>query len=87
MKAIEFNGNEIEITWANALTAGYGHKRITVELRYNGEHEAFSAVTDNMIDYDVAVELEGEEKYKALFNLIDYKIEDEIIDWVNEINN
>jgi hypothetical protein len=82
MKAIAINGVALEINWTNALTSGHGHKKITVELYFDGKYEKFNATTNNMPDYDDATDLDGEDKDEALFNLIVYKIEDEIMEWI-----
>jgi len=87
MKAINFIGTDLEINYTNALTSGHGHKKITIELFFQGEYKTFSATTSNMPDYDDATELEGEDKDEALFNIIRYQIEDEVSEWVTEIEN
>lgn len=86
MATIELQGLSIEVYYANALTAGYGHKKIEVELYYNGEYKTFKATTDFMPGYDAAMDLEDtNERYVALFGLIEYKIEDEVIEWVDTL--
>lgn len=87
MKAITLNGTDLEINYTQALTAGHGHKKITVEFYFQGEYKTFSATTSNMPDYDDATDLEGEDKDEALFNIISYQIEDEISEWISEIEN
>ena len=76
---------EIEIYHASALTSGYGHKKITVELSYNGEYQKFTATTNNMPGYDAATELEGNEKYHAFYELIENQIIDEVAEWLENI--
>ncbi|WP_313214121.1 hypothetical protein [Soonwooa sp.] len=86
MKAINFNSQEIELNHASQITAGYGHKKITVELCYEGEYKEFHAVTANMPDFDDAMDLEDyDEKQLALYNLIEYKIEDEVQEWIDSL--
>jgi hypothetical protein len=85
MKAITLNGTELEINYTQAITAGHGHKKITVELYFEGNYKTFTATTSNMPDYDDATDLEGEDKDEALFNIISRQIEDEISEWVMEI--
>ena len=88
MKTININGSQVELNYANALTAGYGHKEITVELCYEGEYKTFKAVTNNMPGFDDAQDIEDyEEKQLALFELVDYKIEDEVSEWIAEIDS
>lgn len=87
MKTINFLNTELEINYTQALTSGYGHKKITVELYFQGEYKAFSATTSNMPDYDDATDLEGSDKDKALFNIISNQIEDQVNEWIVEIEN
>lgn len=82
---INFGGLEIQVYHAQVLPSGYGHKSIEVELYYNEEYKKFKGVTDNMPGYDVASDLEGEEKYIALYELIAFNIEDEVFDWVDSL--
>ena len=87
MKAINFLNTELEINYTQALTAGHGHKKITVELYFKGEYKTFSATTSNMPDYDDATELEGEDKDEALFKIISYQLKDNIDEWIVEVEN
>lgn len=88
MKAITTLNTEKEVSlnYASSMTSGYGHKLISVELECNGEYREFSHTTNNMLDFDRASDLEGDEKYLALFNLIESDIEDEVIEWLSELN-
>lgn len=43
--------------------------------------------TNNMPGYDDATDLEGQEKYAALYELVESQIEDEIINWIDEVND
>nr|WP_317631374.1 hypothetical protein [uncultured Flavobacterium sp.] len=86
MATIELNGLQIEVYYANALTAGYGHKKIEVELCYEGEYKTFKATTNFMPGYDAAMDIEDTEaKYVALYELIDTQIEDEVIEWIDSL--
>ena len=76
---------ELILNHVSSISSGYGHKKITVELMYNGECKTFYAITNNMPDYDAACELEGEEKYHALYELIEHKILDEVAEWLENI--
>jgi len=76
---------EIEIYHANAITSGYGHKEITVEVSYNGEYQKFTAITTNMPSYDAATELEGADKYHALYKIIEKQIIDNIAEWLENL--
>jgi hypothetical protein len=87
MKTTTHEGHEIEIYHAGALTAGYGHKKITVELRYKDQNKTFAATTNNMPDYDAMTEIEDlSDKHIALYNLIRYQIADEVTEWIDAIN-
>jgi hypothetical protein len=77
---------EIEIYHADALPAGYGHKEIAVTVFYKGESKVFKATTNNMPSYDEAQELEGMDKYHALYELIEVLIIDQIAEWIENIN-
>lgn len=85
MRTIKFNNTDLEINYTNALTAGHGHKKITVELCYLEEYKTFYATTHNMPSYDEATELEGKEKDEALFRIIEWQIGDEVTEWLDEI--
>lgn len=88
MKTFEINEAQVELNYASAITAGYGHKEITAELCYEGEYKTFKAVTNNMPGYDDAQDIEDyEEKQVALFELIVYKIEDDISEWISEVDS
>lgn len=78
---------EISITYATAITSGYGHKKITVEIEYDGNYKIFSDVTSHMPGYDKAVDLEGEDRDMALYNLIERSIIDQIAEWIEELDS
>lgn len=81
-------GQEFTIDYASSITAGYGHQKITVSVvSENGDKKEFSAKTNNMPDFDEASDLEGQEKYEALFDLVDYSLDGEISEWLYEIEN
>ena len=82
---ITIAGKEVEIVYANAMTSGYGHKKVTVELMYDGNRKSFYATTNCMPAYDAANDLEGEEKYVAFYELIDSQVEDEVAEWLEEL--
>lgn len=88
MKAITTLNTEKEVSlnYASSMTSGYGHKKITVELECEGEYKDFSATTNNMQGFDNANDLEGDDKYIAFFELIESEIEEEIMEWLSEIN-
>lgn len=74
-----------EVTYANAIFSGYGHQKITVELTVNGEAKKFSAVTNDMPSFDEATDFEGQEKYDALYSIIESQIEDDVIEWLYDL--
>lgn len=82
-----FNNNPISVQYADSLFSGYGHQRIKVELEFDGETETFSATTDFMPGFDKANELEGQERYDALYDLIEAQIEEEVLEWLTSITS
>ena len=80
----EFN---YSIDYASSLPSGYGHKEISVRVvSENGDVKDFRAVTSNMHDYDIATKLEGQEKYEALFELVESSLDGQIAEWLYFIN-
>lgn len=80
-------GQNFIVDFASAITAGYGHQKITVRvILENGEENDFSATTNNMPDFDEATDLEGQEKIDALFLLVESSLDGEIVEWIYEIN-
>lgn len=77
----------IEVYHASTLFAGYGHYNITVDLYCEeiDDYHTFEAVTNNMPDFDAACELEGQDKYNALYDIIKYQIEDEVNNWLETL--
>lgn len=73
------------INYADAITSGYGHKKITVEIEFEGEYEKFSATTSFMPDYDKAMDLDGQEKYEALYACIEQDINEDVFEWLMSI--
>jgi hypothetical protein len=85
MKKYNFNNQEVTVYYAGSLLVGYGHHKITVEMELNGEYKKFIATTNNMRGLDAAKELERQDKYETLYELIESDIDAEISDWVLEI--
>lgn len=78
-------GQEFTIDWASAITAGHGHQKITVEIvADNGAKTEFHHTTSNMLDFDEATDKEGQEKYEALFELVENSLDGEIAEWLAE---
>ncbi len=82
-------GQEFTIDYASAITAGYGHQKITVSVvAENGDKKDFNHKTNNMPDFDKANGLDyGQEKFEALFELVEYSLDGEISEWIYEIEN
>lgn len=82
------SGHQFSVDYASSLPAGHGHRKIKVILvtSVTGERitKEFKAVTSNMPDYDHASDLEGQEKYEALFELIQYNIDHLVDEWLVE---
>lgn len=77
--------NEYQVTFASSLPAGYGHRTITVEVVSGGEKGLFNATTSNMPGYDDASDLEGQEKYEALHELVESSIADQVDEFIETI--
>lgn len=88
MKKINIEGREVEIFHAAHRNAGFGHKRIFVELFYEDEYRTFSDVTNDMPGFDAAMCTEDDDEQNfSLYSLIAAKMEDEIIEWMDEVDN
>ena len=72
----------MKVTHAQAVQHSYGKKKITVELeKGSGACKPFSATTNDMPGYDLACEFIEDDiqgYYDALYDLIYYKIADQI---------
>lgn len=78
-------GQEFKVDYASAMTAGYGHQKITASIiSENGGKKEFSHTTSNMPDFDKATDLEGQEKYEALFELIEESLDGVISEWISD---
>lgn len=73
-----------KVAHASAMTSGYGHKKVTVEVEYDGNYKEFTATTSNMPAYDEANMLEGQEKYEAFFEMVESPLDGEISEWISE---
>lgn len=79
---------EFTVDYASALAAGHGHKKITATLvDENGNSKEFTATTSFMAGYNQAKDLEGQEKYEALFELVESNLYDKINEWIQEEKN
>ena len=77
---------EIEILHTSSLPAGYGHKKISAEIKYKGEIKTFTAITDKMYDYDKVSDLEGFEAMQGMYKIISNQIQNNLTEWKQEIN-
>lgn len=73
---------DFTVTYANAMFSGHGHNKIEVEINYNGERKSFKATTTKLDSVDDAKELEGQEKYEALFSIVENDLDGKIADWI-----
>lgn len=86
---ITINNQELEITYATAISSGFGHKKVSVTFYdyNNSESIVLSHTTNNMRGFDAASELEGQEKYIALYELIQYDIQEQLEEFVSPLIN
>ena len=66
--------------------SGYGHKTIFLDIIYKNQKKTFSKTTNNMHSYDEAMDLDYEDRKEALYNIIDYQIEEAVCDWTQGID-
>jgi hypothetical protein len=84
---IIINYKELDITYATAISSGHGHKQISVSFYdyENSESITLTATTNNMPAFDRASELEGQEKYVALYEIIASDIQDQLEEFVSPL--
>lgn len=82
-------GQEFTIDYASAINAGYGHQKITASVvSEKGDKKEFWHKTNNMPDFDEANNLDyGQEKFEALYELVEFSLDGEISEWISEIEN
>lgn len=83
---IKVNNTELKLMYASKMFSGHGHYKITVLFLNveSGENKSFTATTSHMPGIDAASELEDtDEKYLALYELIQNNIQENIEDWVS----
>ena len=86
---ITINNTELELFFAGKLYAGHGHQKIAVTF-YNTltqEGKQFTSTTNNMIAFDAAEELEGDERRMALYEIIAADIQDQLEEFVSPLIN
>jgi hypothetical protein len=84
---IIINYKELEIICATAISSGHGHKQISVSFYdyENSESITLTATTNNMPAFDRASDLEGQEKYRALYDIIEMQIQDQLEEFVSPL--
>lgn len=86
MKNYTTSANDTVLTVNDAIAtfSGYGHYKIEVTLKneVTGEIKKFIKTTSNMPGIDNAKDLEGQEKYEALYEIIESYLDDEVVDWI-----
>lgn len=87
MKNLNIQGNEVTLISVTQHFAGYGHRRITCYFEYAGVDFSISATTNDMHAFDRAMDIDDyEERQIALYDIIKYKIEEEILSEMYEID-
>lgn len=76
---------DFQINYANAMFSGYGHNKITVNVDYNGDRKSFISTTTRLDSVDNAKELERQEKYEALFEIVENDLDGVIAEWIAEL--
>lgn len=72
----------MKVTHATAKKTAYGRFEITATIQDDDFNEKeFSAETTNTHDLDRVSDLEGKERYTALFSLIENKVKKEVDSW------
>jgi hypothetical protein len=86
---IQIENTDLYINSAQAKFTGYGHYLVTVELYYKNKYKEFSRTITDMQAIDEAKELgieSWEDKAQRLYDAISSKIEDNVNEWIQEIN-
>ena len=84
---MKFNNKNVTLTGATQRFRGYGHRRITCYFEYRGLGFSISETTNDMHAFDKAMDIEDYiEREIALYDIIKYKIEEEILNTIYEID-
>lgn len=86
---IQIENTELYINSAQAKFTGYGHYLVTVELCYKNKYKEFSRTITDMEAIDEAKELgidSWEDEAQRLYDAISSKIEDNVNEWMQEID-
>jgi len=82
MTTYTVSNEEFTVTYASASYSGYGHRNITVRVLVRGREVAFSETTNFMRRFWEADDLEGQEKYEALYELVSDSINEQLAEWL-----
>ena len=86
---ITINNQELDIINANSISSGHGHKKVLVNIHNlnTGQSKTFTSVSNNMRAFDEiqSLELEGEEKYVALYEIIATDIQEQLEEFVSPL--
>lgn len=88
MKNFE-NQPEVELSSARSSFAGYGHHKITVDIKYKGKEKSFTKTTTDLEALEEAKELgvdSWEDGTNAMYEVIANGIEDQISEWIQEVD-
>ena len=81
-------GQEFTIAYAYPMPSGFGHKKINVQVcSEDGTLKDFCHTTSNMPNFDEALEKEGQEKWDALFEIVENDLDGEISEWLYELDS
>lgn len=76
------NGKSYNVDYTSTMPAGYGHQIIIARIiNDKGNIGVFQGTTNHMRAFDNATDLEGQEKYEALFDIVEYDIIGKITEW------
>ena len=81
------NGKEVSVKvgYASKSFEGRGRYALNVHLCDNfGNAKIFKQSTTDMPFIDSLDDMSTEEKYEAIYNHVEYKIEEQVIEWVRE---
>ena len=79
---------DFTIDYASSLPAGYGHRKISVYVcDENGNKKEFAATTNDMMGFDEANNLEDQEKWDALYELVENSLDGLIAEWISDNDN
>lgn len=87
MKIHSVQNYDIQIKHASICFLNNGQKKIFIDVKYRDKLEPFFTITSNHKAIDNVRSLNGNERYDALYKIIDKQIEGEILEWISELDN